>query len=75
MLESARLRFEGECADRIQQLDAREEAVRRAEGMAQRLQEQERTLQVRRRAFTHAPTAHRSARCVQDPAPCTRTAC
>lgn len=46
MLDSTRVRFEAECADRIQQLDAREDAVRRSEGMSQRLQEQERALQV-----------------------------
>lgn len=46
MLDSTRVRFEEECAERIQQLDAREESVRRLEGMTQRLQEQERALQV-----------------------------
>lgn len=46
MLENTRVRFEAECAERIQQLDAREDAVRRLEGMTQRLQEQERSLQV-----------------------------
>lgn len=46
VLDSTRVRFEAECAERIQQLDAREDAVRRSEGMSQRLQEQERALQV-----------------------------
>lgn len=46
MLDSTRVRFEAECAERIQQLDTREDVARRSEGMTQRLQEQERALQV-----------------------------
>lgn len=46
-LAATRARFEEEAEERIRSLDAREERVARAEGLAARLQQQERALHVR----------------------------
>lgn len=45
-LASLRARFEEETEERIRSLDSREERVARSEGLAARLQQQERALQV-----------------------------